>query len=246
MTLEERSRAKKLEKLLTDYGKIIMTRRGVMRIIIIIMALTYLLWFGVDRGKYVPSTHVFFAVMIMGICTEDNVGDGGAPQSIDMGFPAMGSLGMGTFFCTLPFRAKDILNMRFRRFEINLAFINIVALINQVLFIKMHGEMFPSGYCIALILLAELLYMVTLFIRHYQIKLYSNLMLAVVFIALSTPAFDNNVDTDFNKEMLPLMKAFQFMDSWVGAAALVIVPLIILTAGEFYLKNKKSVSWNLR
>lgn len=246
MTLEERSRAKKLERLLMDYGKIIMTRRGVMRVIIIIMALTYLLWFGVDCGSYVPSTHVFFTVIIMGICNDDNVGDGGAPQGIDIGFPAMGSLGMGTFFCTLPFRAKDILNMRLRRFEINLAFINIIAVINQVLFIKMHGEMFPSGYCIALVLLAELLYMVTLFIRHYQVKLYANLAIVVAFITLSSPAFDSNVDTDFNNEILPLMKAFHFMDGWVGAAALVIVPLIILTAGEFYLKNKKDPSWNLR
>ena len=245
MTLEERSRAKKLEKLLTDYGKIIITRRGVMRVIIIIMAFMYLLWFSVDCGKYVPSAHVFFAIIIMGIYNEDNVGDGGAPQGVDIGFPAMGSLGMGTFFCTLPFRAKDILNMRFRRFEINLAFINIIALVNQILFTKiMYGGMFTSGYCIALLLLAELLYMVTMFIRNYKIKLYSNLALVVVFIVLSSSAFAD--DTEFYQETLPLMKAFHFMDGWVGAAALIIVPLIILTAGEFYLKNKKDPSWNLR
>ncbi|MDE6596101.1 MAG: hypothetical protein K2K44_08835 [Oscillospiraceae bacterium] len=244
MTLEERSRAKKLEKLLTDYGKIIMTRRGVMRVIIIIMAFMYLLWFLVDRGEYIPSAHVFFTVIIMGVCNDDNVGDGGAPQGIDIGFPAIGSLGMGTFFCTLPFRAKDILNMRLRRFEINLAFINIVALINQVLFISMYGGMFPSGYCIALVLLSEIIYMVTMFIRNYKIKLYSNLSLVAVFVILSCPAFID--DTEAYQEILPLMKAFHFMDGWVGAAALIIIPILILTAGEIYLKNKKDPSWNLR
>lgn len=243
MTSEERSRAQKLEKLLTDYGKIIITRRGVMRVIIIIMVLTYLLWFWLDASS-IPSIHVFFAIIIMGIYTEDNVGDGGAPNSGDIGLPITGSSGTGVFFCTLPFRAKDILNMRFRRFEINLAFINIVALINQVLFISMYGGMFPSGYGIALILLAELLFMAVMFIRHYQIKLYANLAIVVVFIVLSNSAFVP--DTDLYNETLPLMKAFHFMDGWVGAAALIIIPILILTAGELYLKNKKSVSWNLR
>ena len=136
MTLEERCRAKNLERLSREYEKHIITRRGVMRVIIIIMALTYLFWFLVDASS-IPSIHVFFAVSIIGIYTEDNVGDGGAPQNSDIGLPVVGSSGTGTFFCTLPFKARDILNMRFRRFEINLVIVNLVALLNQVLFIIM-------------------------------------------------------------------------------------------------------------
>ncbi|MDE6132067.1 MAG: hypothetical protein K2G04_01635, partial [Oscillospiraceae bacterium] len=67
MTLEERSRAKRLEKLSRVYEKHIITRRTVLTVTIVIMALLYALWLFVDVGGYIPSTHVFFAVLIMGL-----------------------------------------------------------------------------------------------------------------------------------------------------------------------------------
>ncbi|MDE6133793.1 MAG: hypothetical protein K2G04_10545, partial [Oscillospiraceae bacterium] len=145
-----------------------------------------------------------------GLYSNDNVGDGSVPNGSDIGLPITGSSGTGAFFCTLPFEAKDILRMRLRRFEIQLAFINIVAVITQILFILIYGGVpLQSGFCTALILLAELLYMVTIFIRNHQVKLYSKLTVLVAFVILSCPAFGS--DADLYNEALPLMTAFRFL-----------------------------------
>lgn len=245
MTLEERSRAQKLERLSRAYEKPIISQKAVMTVTIIFMALLYIIWTFADASECIPSAHAVFAIMIMYTYSNDNVGDGGAPNGSDIGLPITGSSGTGTFFCTLPFKAKDILHVRLRRFEINIAFINIVAVINQLLSIhRFGGGMFPSGYCIAVILLAELIYMVTMFIRHYQIKLYTNLTIMVVFVIFSSSAFA--AGTDLYNDVMPLLKAFWFLSGRTGIAALIIFPILILTAGEFYLKNKKDLSWHLK
>ncbi|MDE5741219.1 MAG: hypothetical protein K2H90_02075, partial [Oscillospiraceae bacterium] len=106
------------------------------------------------------------------------------------------------------------------------------------------GVPLQSGFYTALILLAELLYMVTIFIRNHQVKLYSKLTVLVAFVILSCPAFGS--DADLYNEALPLMTAFRFLSGWAGIAVLIISPILIAAAGEIYLKNKKDPSWHLK
>lgn len=245
MTSEERSRAKKLERLSLAYEKPFISRSAVMTAAIIFVALLYLLWYFLGVSEYIPSAHACFAVMIMFLYSNDNVGDGGAPNGSDIGLPITGSSGTGAFFCTLPFEAKDVLRMRLRRFEIQLAIINIITVITQILPILMYGGApLQWGFCTALLLLAELLYMAAIFIRHYQIKLYTNIIISLVFVILSCSAFAPA--TDLYNDVFPLMNVFEFLSGLSGIVALIIFPILILTVGEIYLKNKKDPSWNLR
>lgn len=241
MTSEERSRAKKLGRLSQAYSKSI-PHKGLIAAAITIMALTYPILFFAGIREYILAAHIFLSNFILFMCSNDNVGDGGAPNGSDIGLPITGSSGTGAFFCTLPFEAKDILRMRFRTLEINFAVTAVPAVIIQTVLILTGSSegLFPSGFCAAALSLAELLYTVTIFIRKYQVKLYANISVFVLSAFVSVLTFVTDED------IYPIIKAFEFLSGWIGVAVLVISPIIISAVGEIYLKNKKDPSWHLR
>lgn len=242
MTLAERKRAKKLERLSRNYAGTI-PHKAAVAVTLIIMLLLYTIWFFAGVSGYIPSTHIFLSNFLLFMCSNDLVGDNDAPTNSDIGIlPVSGAAGTGAFLCTLPFRAKDILCMRLRKLEINLAVVNASAVIMQTVLILTGSSegLFPSGFCAAVLSIAELLYMVVTFIRKYQIKLYSNLTVFVLSAIFSCVTFIVDEDT------YTMLKAFEFLSGWAGLAVLVISPILISAAGEIYLKNKKDPSWHLK
>lgn len=242
MTLEERSRAKKLGRLSQAYARSI-SSKAVITVTLIIMFLLYVIWFLADVSGYIPSTHIFLSNFILFLCSNDLVGDNDMPTNSDIGIlPVTGAAGTGAFFCTLPFKAKDILCMRLRTLEINFAVVTGSAAITQAVLILTGSSegLFPSGFCAAVIALSELLYMIVTFIRKYPIKLYANLTVFVL------AAFASCITFIIDEDIYPMIKAFEFLSGWAGLAVLIISPILISAAGELYLKNKKDPSWHLR
>lgn len=242
MTSEERSRAKKLSRLSQAYARSI-PHKTFITVTLIIMFLLYVIWLFADASGYIPSTHIFLSNFILFLCSSDLVGDNDMPINSDIGIlPVTGAAGTGAFLCTLPFKAKDILCMRLRTLEINFAVVTVSAVIMQTVLILTGSSegLFPSGFCAAALSVAELLYMVVVFMRRYPIKLYSNMTVFALTAIASCVTFIIDEDT------YPMIKAFEFLSGWTGLAVIIISPILISAAGEIYLKNKKDPSWHLR
>ena len=243
MTLEERSRAKKLSMLSKAYVKLLIPHKAFVIVMLILMVLVYSIWFFADVSGYIPATHIFLSNFILFLCSNDLVGDNDMPTNSDIGIlPVTGAAGTGAFLCTLPFKAKDILCMRLRTLEINFAVVTGSAVIMQIVLILTNSSegLFPSGFCAAVLAFSELLYMVVTFIRKYPIKLYANL---TVFVFA---AFASCVTFIIDEDTYPMIKAFEFLSGWAGLAVIIISPILISAAGEIYLKNKKDPSWHLK
>ena len=243
MTSEERSRAKKLSMLSKAYVKLLISNKAFVIVMLILMVLVYPIWFLADVSGYIPSTQIFISNFILFLCSSDLVGDNDMPANSDIGvLPVAGASGTGAFFCTLPFKAKDILCMRLGTLEMNFAVVTVSAAIAQTVLILTNSSegLFPSGFCAAVIALSELLYMIVTFIRKYPIKLYANLTVFVL------AAFASCVTFIIDEDIYPMIKAFEFLSGWAGLAVIIISPILVSAAGEIYLKNKKDPSWHLR
>ena len=141
MTLEERSRAQKLSMLSKAYVKLLISNKAFVIVMLILMVLVYPIWFFADVSGYIPSTQIFISNFILFLCSNDLVGDNDMPTNSDIGvLPVAGASGTGAFFCTLPFKAKDILCMRLRTLEINFAVVTVSAAKAQTVLILTNSS----------------------------------------------------------------------------------------------------------
>ena len=237
MTLEERSRAKKLEKLSEAYVKSL-PQKIVIPIMLAVMAVLFSIMFATGGGEVVPAMHIMFSGALLVGYSNGNIGD--RDTVIDArihGTQISGSMYTGPFLCTLPFKAKDLLALRIREFEINIAAINISAVVIHII-LMLTGSDF--GLCVALTAFLEVGFLIMIFVRRFNNKFFLELLIFVIVMTLAIGSIDSDGTT------IEIYNAFDFLSGWLGIAVLVIFPILISAAGELYLKNKKSVSWNLR
>lgn len=239
MTLEERSRAKKLERLSQAYVKS-MPQKTVIPIMLAAMAVLFSIMFATGGGETVPAMHIMFSGILLIGYSNGIIGD--RDTAIDTriyGTQISGAMYTGPFLCTLPFKAKDMLAVRIREFEVNIAAINVSAIVIHIILMLNSGTD-KLGLCVALTAFLEIGFLIMIFVRRFNNKFFLEILIFVIVMTLSI----ESIDPDINSA--GVYRAFEFLSGWAGAAALVISPIIISAAGELYLKNKKSVSWNLR
>lgn len=239
MTLEERKRAKKLGRLSQAYVKS-MPQKIVIPIVLAVMAVLFSIMFATDGGEVVPAMHVLFSGILLIGYANDLTGDNGVETSINnnvLGAQISGTMYTGAFLCTLPFKAKDMLALRIREFEINIAAINISAVVIHIILMFTDSS---SGLCAALIPLLEVGFLILIFVRRFNNKFFMELLIFVIVMTLAIGSVDSDGTTT------EIYNAFEFLSGGLGIAVLVISHILISAAGELYLKSKKTVSWNLR
>lgn len=239
MTLEERKRAKKLERLSQAYVKS-MPQKIVIPIVLAVMAVLFSIMFATDGGEVVPAMHVLFSGILLIGYANDLTGDNGIETGINnniLGAQISGTMYTEPFLCTLPFKAKDMLALRIREFEINIAAINISAVVIHIILMVTDSS---SGLCAALNPLLEVGFLILIFVRRFNKKFFLEMLIFIIVMTLAIGSIDSDGTTT------EIYNAFDFLSGWLGIAVLVISPILISAAGELYLKSKKTVSWNLR
>lgn len=239
MTLEERKRAKKLERLSQAYVKS-MPQKICIPIMLAIMAVIYSIMFATGGGEGVPAIHTVISGILLLAYSNGITGD--RDTGIDTrihGTQISGTMYTGPFLCTLPFKAKDMLALRIREFEINIAAINIPAAVIHIILMLTGGS---SGFCAALIPLMEVGFLILIFVRRFN-KLSLFYLEMLIFIVAMTLAI---ASISLEEAEEGIYTDFEFLSGMPGIAAIMISHILILAAGELFLKNKKSVSWNLR
>ena len=237
MTLEERSRAKKLEKLSQAYVKSL-PQKIVIPIMLAVMSVLYSIMFATGGGEFVPAMHVMFSGLLFIVFSNGMVGD--RDTGIDariQGTQISGSMYTGPFLCTLPFKARDLLALRIMEFEINIAAINVFAIVIHII-LMLTGS--TSGLCVALTVFLEAGFLIMIFVHRFNNKFFLEMLIFVIAMTFAIGSIDSEGTT------VEIYNAFDFLSGRLGIAVLVISTILISAAGELYLKNKKSVSWNLR
>ncbi|MDE7290242.1 MAG: hypothetical protein K2N71_12210, partial [Oscillospiraceae bacterium] len=211
MTLEERSRAKKLEKLSQAYVKSL-PQKIVIPIMLAVMAVLFSIMFATGGGEVVPAMHVMFSGILLIGYSNGIIGD--RDTVIDTrvyGTQISGSMYTGPFLCTLPFKAKDLLALRIREFEINIAAINISAVVIHII-LMLTGSAF--GLCVALTAFLEAGFLIMIFVRRFNNKFFWELLIFVIVMTLAIESIDSEGTTT------EIYNAFDFLSGWLGIAVL--------------------------
>lgn len=241
MTSEERSRAKKLEKLLGTYEKGVSQRTFII-IVLAIMAVVYSIVFAVG-GKEIIFIHVIILGTFLLIFTTDTAGDTSlATRAVDfLGAQVIGKNCTGPFLCTLPFKAKDLLSARLSRLEVSITVASLSSVAVNIASVLTHSPAEKySGFCSSIVVFMELGALLVTFMRNFKSRFFLQILFFVSVVDMAMETVDSEGTT------YRISNSFEFLSGWAGVAVLVLAPIIISAAGEIYLKNKKDPSWHLR
>lgn len=241
MTSEERSRAKKLEKLLGTYEKGVSQKTFII-IFLAIMAVVYSIVFAVG-GKEIIFIHVIILGTFLLIFTTDTAGDTSlATRAVDfLGAQVIGKNCTGPFLCTLPFKAKDLLSARLSRLEVSITVASVSSVAVNVASVLTNSPAEEYlGFCAAIVVFMELGALLVTFMRNFKSRFFLQILFFVSVVDMAMETVDSEGTT------YRISNSFEFLSGWAGVAVLVLAPIIISAAGEIYLKNKKDPSWHLR
>ncbi|MCH5192960.1 MAG: hypothetical protein J1F11_03295 [Oscillospiraceae bacterium] len=255
MTVTERKRAARFEKVARTYGSIGNVNRMLVFLIIavlIIDAAIFPVAAAEDQLFVIFFIHGFMLSLMSELVVLMNTYFIGDTSFIaDTGnITLAGSAYSGKFLCTLPFEAKDLFNLRFIHFEKQLSMVAVSMIFLQIAaeFLRAMGYTMEPEYigvsCLSAIFFEALLLIVTLtgMKSHYAI---------IMIFAPTLPLiiFCEYMDGLSEQEAAEAIKIFSPLNIFSGVPGIIL--MIIAAAamafiGELCLKHKKDVSWNIK
>ena len=258
MTREERKRTSELEKVIDIYGSGSVSSifaKIISLLIVIVDAVLFIRFFRKDELFNIGGILYFNALLLMLACAAhpcfaQQIGDTGRwARSWDNAVLSLGgAVHIGKFLCTLPFNAKDVLNLRLAIFEKNLCLQTVLAVALQIAMLIAGSMGFRTydnvfGMTAVIYLIADVLILLACLSRisPYQIMIYGAL-------CGFTGAFMGKTMPDAAEEAAELESSLNFLNVFSGVSGIVIIIVfaaVLVAAGEFYLKRKNSVSWHM-
>lgn len=256
MTREERKRAIALEKTMGIYAKSFSA--GLMMAIcypLLIIMDILLIKLCFDEGELFNFSAIMFAnvffLMIISVVTSDTsmIGDV-ISYDQNAALAVGGTMHTGKLMCTLPFKAKDILNLRIINFEKQLCMYFALTAAMQTVMLIAGGMGYQTydgimGIGIVVSMFVEI---VLLVLKLFRFKFYTYMMLGFVGGILSLIISDFFPGTaeeavEFNARIS--VERFSVVSGVSGIIIVLVFAFLLAAAGELYLKRKNNVSWNL-
>lgn len=257
MTREERKRAAVLEKVISIYAKGLRTGSfiKIMFILMVIadaaMVITFLGKNELFNLSGVLLVNSMFLLLTIAIGSDTaQIGDTkSASRNSDTVADLVGGASFtGRFLCTLPFNAKDIINLRLINFEKELAvysFLTIAIQITLIIAKAMGMQTYDNaiGIAVAVSLIVEV---IALIIKLSRFNYFYYMYIGAISAVSVTMAGEFVPGTA--EEAADFGSKFGFMSVFSGVSGIVIVivfAVVISLAGELYLKRKNRVSWHM-
>ena len=257
MTREERKRALALEKVIGIYYYKWLSAGAIMKVMIIVLvfldiAMITAFWtinelFNVSMAIFVDSW--MLALFLLMGSDSSQVGDNASVTFYDNANAALGGSSFtGKFLCALPYKAKDILNLRLINFEKELAAFTLITVAVQitVLIAGAAGLDTYDGVIGAAVAASLIIQTAALMIKLSRMKHGSYLIIGILCGAVG--AFFGGFIPDSAEEAAEMESMLSFLSVFSGVSGIIIIiafAFILAAAGEFYLKKKNSVSWYL-
>lgn len=258
MTREERKRALALEKVIGIYYSKWLTTSAIMKVMILVLifmdtAMIIAFWmineiFNVSMAIFADSW--LLAIFLLVGSDSSQIGDNASSMTLyDNANPALGgSMFTGKFLCALPYKSKDILNLRLINFEKELAAFTLLTVAVQIaiLIAGSAGLDTYGGVIGAAVLISFIIQTIALVIKLSRIK--QGLYLIVGTLCGACGVFIGGFIPDSAEEAAEMESTLSFLSVFSGVSGIVIVivfAVVLAAAGEFYLKRKNNVSWNL-
>lgn len=256
MTREERKRALALEKVIGIYYYKWLSTNAIMKVMIVVLilldiAMINAFWttneiFNISMAIYVDSW--ILALFLLVGYDSSQIGDNASSVTLyDNANPALGgSTFTGKFLCSLPYKAKDILNLRLINFEKELAAFTLMTVAVQITILIAGAaglDTYDSVIGLA-VLTSFILQIIALMIKLSRMKYGSYLIIGIlcgVFCTLFFGFLPNSVE-----EAAKMESTLSFLRVFSGVSGIIIVivfAVVLAAAGEFYLKRKNRVSW---
>lgn len=258
MTIEERKRAKLLEKVSIVYSA---NKSGtlvavLMAILLAVLDLT--LYFFGFKDEYTADlliVHNLMVYIFMGIfanlptnymgAADTNNGTVYAEQAADANMKFGSTIYTGKLYSTMPFSAKDVQHLRLINWEKQLAASAVVTLLLQltVMLSERNGAEIHHGavgYSVIGFILAEaaLFFISTLWLKKYAILINS---IGVSFVTLPVIKM---VKGDF-EHISENAERLAFLSGSTGIAVTVILSAVLVIFAEIWIKHRKIPSWNM-
>lgn len=260
MTKTERKRALLLEKVSRRYSK-----TGIMNSILIFQSIAFLIIDAVlfsiaanDDELYIMLPfHIFimgFFSALMMFVTTSVIGDTtfvyGSANGNALRLSVNGSLTTGEFLCTLPFKAKDLMNLRLINFEKQFAYNVISTVIIEIALIAAESFGYTTyigacGFSVIAMLVSQILLMASTLTQN--IWLLSVFGASGMLITFGTFLCFGVISEEYSNAA-DFFDKFGFLKIFTGIPGifiLIIFSVAIAAVGEYYLKHKTAVSWHL-
>ncbi len=255
MTTADKSRVKLLDKISHMYAK-----TGRVTLILIlgfvgILLIDFAIAAAEDNEIYVmPIFHAFMSNMIlifMPYISTSFVGDiNSLYKNNGMEMAINGCMTTGNFFCTLPFRAKDIMSIRIMNTQKQIIFMSAAMLIVEIGTMIASGMGYDiyggvNGLAFLTTIIWEVIIMLIAFSRNAIFTIVLTVLGCLVtfgsFMWIADYADAEQKDANF----LDVISKFELFSGVSGIIICVAATALIIFASEKALKSKTNVSWNL-
>lgn len=252
MTKEERKRALLLEKTLRVYSKSGIKKLIITEIILLIVMDVFFLSNLFNTLEMLMPFHVMFIGFTIGLLTPlgtamiDDISSFGSPNTARLNLG--GSMITGNFTCTLPFKAKDLISLRFVNFKRQLVISVLSTTIIEIAIIiadKTGNSMecnFLNAFSLLVLLISNIFLMTTCFIQN---KFFANVF-GIISTYITFAAGYFLIATLGNDKIVKIMLAVSKVPEAVQIVIFAVLSALIAFAGEKYLKRMKNVSWHLK
>ena len=250
MTADERKRAALLEEASRLYCK-----TGLNKKIIIFVTVMHILFIAAmltakDPSILMPTfALVSIVTSMISIITTDLIGDkGGVRREASM---KLGStMTSGKLLCTMPFEAKDVLNLRLVNWERQLVeksamlvLIQIILMAEQAMGLEFSHEFLPASCGVLLFMLIGEAFL----IADCMSKSFKRSVLCGAGYGIFMMSWFPFLD--YQGYLLTLKKFWNgFFGAFYGVSGIIVTVLLtalLIAAGELAAKRKKAVSWEL-
>lgn len=263
MTRDERTRASLLEETSQTYCKTGRNKTIITAVFIFMIILYAIITFVILKAddaenniNCIMPAHVFGSTLIfnmMIVLTTSLIGD---DSNLDKRNPAAlkaaGTMTSGKFLCTLPFRGKDLMNLRLINWERALTakaalsvMLQIMLLVLQTRGYEIKG--FFIGASILLMFLGEILLMFSYLTKSKKAEFTVSACSAIILIAgsmfildISDRASTLTIPTGF------LGDALSALSGITGIILTIVLTAVTILIGEKCMSRRKLMSWGIR
>lgn len=254
MTIEERSRVKKLKSsicMLGGKGYRIYTAAET-ALLLIMDAFVFLATSKSDELYAVIVVHTVFMGMLGAVSmyvSEAFIGTRGIIPEL-----GEGSYFMGKFLCTLPFEGKDRINFRVADWEKTLA-INSVSVVMVMAALEIAGGMGFTKYggivglTVVIALLINISSLVINFlIKNWYVGMVASMIISFLPLVSVLTAADESGETtpEAALELSQKLEAFSFLSGVSGIIILAVITAALIICAEIFTSRMKKTSWKFR
>lgn len=240
MTIEERKRAKLLEKVSNEYNK-----NGNVNLIVIITAIVIaaidavVFTIGVKENDFVMVmiVHNLIAYLIMGMMSSiptTLIGDN--TKAKDSALTYGSTMFTGKFLGTLPFSAKDMLNLRLINWEKQFLASTLITLALQIALViaeynGLNVEFGVIGNALMYYVLAEIFLLIVSLARSAVVQIIAAIIGANFTLVVLETGFRDKTG---------------FMSGAGGIVFIVAAAVVLMFVAEFIVSKRKKISWGLK